>query len=149
MRRKPGDGVGDTAEAVLRSVGLLARKTRQVRIEGDLTVAERTALSRLPLTGPATSAELARAERISPQAMGVTLAALEKRGLIQRGHDPHDGRRVVFSLTGTGQEWLDGSRNTRAEIAAGILADRFTGAEIEQLRAAAPLLERLARDLPS
>jgi DNA-binding MarR family transcriptional regulator len=140
---------GAVAEAVLRGVGLLARKARQVRVEGDLTVAERAALSRLPLTGPATSAELARAERISPQAMGVTLGALEKRGLIERGHDPHDGRRVVFSLTEGGREWLNGSRNARADIAAGVLADWFTGAEIEQLRVATPLLERMAHHLPS
>jgi DNA-binding MarR family transcriptional regulator len=137
------------AESVLKGVGLLARKVRQVRIEGDLTPAERTALSRLSSVGPATSAELARAEQISPQSMGLTLSTLERREMIERSRDPHDGRRVVFSFTQAGRQWLNESRNTRADIVAKTLANRFTDEEIEQLMAAAPLLERLALILPS
>jgi DNA-binding MarR family transcriptional regulator len=132
------------AEAVLNSVGLLARKVRQVRTKGDLTLAERGALARLSRTGPGTSAELAREEQISPQAMGVTLSALENRGLIDRGRDPQDGRRVVFSFTESGRQLFEAHRNTRADIVAAALSDRFTDAEVEQLIAAAQLLERLA-----
>jgi DNA-binding MarR family transcriptional regulator len=137
------------AEAILSNVGLLARKLRQVQIEGDLTLAERAAMSRLAHAGPATSAELARAEQISPQSMGVTLSALERQGLIGRDSDPHDGRRVVFSFTEAGLQWLKDSSNARAEVLAAVLADRFTSTEIELLVLVAPLLERLALSIPS
>ncbi|MGQ4514146.1 MarR family transcriptional regulator [Streptomyces sp. DW26H14] len=133
--------------AILDSVGLLARKARQVHTKGDLTLAERGALSRLSRTGPATSAELARGEQISPQAMGVTLSALEGRALIARSRDPQDGRRVVFSFTEAGDRILKEHRNTRAETVAATLRSRFTDAEIEQLIAAAALLRRLANDM--
>ncbi|HEX3782052.1 MAG TPA: MarR family transcriptional regulator [Pseudonocardiaceae bacterium] len=139
--------VGAAAEAVLDSVGLLARKVRQIRTNGDLTLAERGALSRLSRTGPATSAELAREEQISPQAMGATLSGLEGRGLIRRGRDPQDGRRVVFSFTKAGRILLAGHRNTRAEVVATVLSDGFTNAEVKQLIAAAPLLRRLAEGI--
>ena len=42
----------------------------------ELTLAESSALSRLERGGPATSSDLARLDRISPQSMGVTVAAL-------------------------------------------------------------------------
>ena len=136
------DGV---AEAVLSSVGLLVRRVRQVKTEDDLTLAERAALGRLAThAGPATSAELARAEQISAQSMGVLLAALEDRGLIVRGRDPHDGRRVVYSFTESGLQWRKNNRNARADVLAHALAEHFTSSEVEQLSAAAPLLERLA-----
>jgi DNA-binding MarR family transcriptional regulator len=136
--------LGTAAEAILNGVGILARKLRQVIVEGDPTLAERAALSRLSHLGPATSAELARAEQISPQSMGVTLSALEERGMIGRSRDPRDGRRVVFSFTEAGSHWLKNSRNARADVLAEALASSFTDAEIEQLTAAAPLLQRLA-----
>ena len=107
-------------------------------------MAERAAMSRLSHVGPATSAELARAEQISPQSMGVTLGALEARGLIRRDRDPQDGRRVAFSFTEAGLQLLANSRNARSEILAKALAKSFTKTEIQQLEAAAPLLERLA-----
>ena len=49
---------------------------------------ETSALSRLDRGGPMTSSDLARQDRISPQSMGVTVAALEQRGLIARDRDP-------------------------------------------------------------
>lgn len=131
----------------MAGAGQLVRRLRQVPADDEVTPAERAALSRLLHSGPATSAELARAERISPQSMGVTLAALESRGYFTRGRDPEDGRRVVFSFTDQGRQFVRNSRNARAEVVARALADGFTAAEIDQLRAAAPLLQRLALDI--
>ena len=69
---------------------MLVRKLKQVSAGGDgeLTLPETSALSRLDRGGPATSSELARLERISPQSMGATIAALEQRGLIAREPRP-------------------------------------------------------------
>ncbi|HEX6449319.1 MAG TPA: MarR family transcriptional regulator [Trebonia sp.] len=129
------------------SVGMLIRKLRQVPQRGELTMPESLALSRLYRGGPATSSELARAERISPQSMGTTIAELERRALVTREQDPGDGRRIVLSITEAGRRLVHDRRGMRTEMIARALDSAFSPAEVEQLRAAAPLLERLADKL--
>jgi DNA-binding MarR family transcriptional regulator len=139
------DDPNDVAAALLASVSLLLRRMRHIKVPGALKIQERTALSRLDRGGPATSAELARQEQISPQSMGAILGALEKRGLIERSADPNDGRRIVLSLTRAGRQVVQDKRNEQAERIARALESDFTRAERRQLAAAAPLLERLAQ----
>jgi DNA-binding MarR family transcriptional regulator len=129
------------------AVGLLRRRLRQTPVEGDLTLPETAALARLDRGGPSTASALAREEQISPQSMGTTLAGLERRGLLSRAADPEDGRRVVLSLSDAGRQALRGRRAARTEQLARALAENFTEAELEQLEAAAPLLERLAESV--
>ena len=78
----------EVAAALRVAIGLLVRKLRQAHLPGELTLAETSALRRLDRGGPATSSDLARQDRISPQSMGVTVAALEQRGLIERQPRP-------------------------------------------------------------
>jgi DNA-binding MarR family transcriptional regulator len=139
--------VGQVAAALRVSIGLLLRRLRQVRVEGELTLPESSALVRLDRGGPTTPSELAKLEQISPQSMGATLAALEARGLVGRRPDPRDGRRVVLSVTEAGRAVLLDKRNARAEQLAKALSAGFTPAELRQLMAAAPLLERLAQSI--
>ena len=138
---------GQVAAALRVSIGLLLRRLRQVQVEGELTLPESSALVRLDRGGPATPGELAKLEQISPQSMGATLAALEARGLVERRPDPRDGRRVVLSVTKAGRDVLLDKRNARAEQLARALAAGFTPAELRQLMAAVPLLERLAQTI--
>ena len=86
-------------------------------------------------------------ERISPQSMGATVAALEERGLVARQADPADGRRAILSLTRDGLELLGRRRSARSELLSQALASNFTRAELKQLQAAAPLIERLAESI--
>jgi DNA-binding MarR family transcriptional regulator len=137
----------DVAAALYVSVGLLRRRLRQSRIDGELTLPETSALARLDRGGPATTAALARVEQISPQSMGATLGALEARGLIERRPDPQDGRQTVLSASEAGREILRSRRTARTEQLAQALSAGFTATELEQLMAAAPLLERLAQNL--
>ena len=139
--------VGEVAAALRVSIGLLLRRMRQSRPEGELTLPESSALTRLDRRGPGTASELARLEQISPQSMGATLGALEARGLIERRADPADGRRAVLSVTGAGQQVLTDKRNARTEQLARALSSGFTPAELRQLKTAAPLLERLAQSI--
>jgi DNA-binding MarR family transcriptional regulator len=139
--------VRDVAAALRVSVGLLLRRMRQVRVEGELTVPETSALARLDRNGPATSSALAKLEQISPQSMGATLSTLEARGLVERRPDAQDGRRVVLSVTEAGQQVLGDKRDARTEQLARALSAGFTRHELNQLTAAAPLLERLAQAL--
>ena len=137
----------EVAAALRVAIGLLVRKMRQAQLPEELTLAETWALSRLDRHGPATSSELAKLDRISPQSMGATLAALEQRGLIERRRDPADGRRVVLSITEAGRQLANDRRGARVELLAAALRDGFTAAERGQLVAVAPLLERLAEKL--
>ncbi|CAN5422811.1 MarR family transcriptional regulator [soil metagenome] len=138
--------VDQIAGALFVSVGMVRRRLRQQQVSGDLSFPETAALARLDRCGPATSAELARQEQISPQSMGATLGALQDRGLIARSADPEDGRRVVLTLTDTGRRALRDRRQERVEQLAHGLAG-FTAAELDILQAAAPLIERLAQQL--
>ncbi|MCW2905850.1 MAG: regulatory protein MarR [Actinomycetia bacterium] len=139
--------VTEVAAALRVSIGLLLRRLRQVRPDGELSLPETSALTRLDRSGPATSSALAKEEQISPQSMGATLAALEARGLVARHADPEDGRRAVLSVTGAGQQVLRDKRSARVAQLAQALSGAFTPAELSQLRAAAPLLERLAQSI--
>src|ERR1022692_1611586 len=121
--------VNDVAGALRVSMGLLVRRLRQAKAEGELTPPESSALARLNRGGPATSA---------------TLAGLEARGLAGRGSDPEDGRRVVISLTEAGLQALQDRRNAGTELLAQALSTGFTRSELEQLLAVVPLIERLA-----
>jgi DNA-binding MarR family transcriptional regulator len=140
------DGDTDELATALRvAIGMLVRRLRlQQQAHDDLTLPETTALARLDRGGPATATDLARAEQISPQSMGATVAALAARGLIERRPDPHDGRRSLLSLNAAGRAALGGHRAARTERLARALARDFTPAERAQLAAAAPLIERLA-----
>jgi|SRR5271165_279133 len=147
---EPAEFVRDDSEvaAVLQgAIGLLVRKMRQAHLPGELTLAESSALKRLDKGGPATSSDLAKQDRISPQSMGATLAALEQRGLIERHRDPGDGRRIMLSVSDAGRQMINDRQGARAEHLAAALRAAFTDTEVGQLRAAAPLLERLAEKL--
>ncbi len=141
--------VDEVASDVQAAVRLLVQRLRQTKAgEGDdLTSSETSALARLDRTGPATSADLARLERISPQSIGATLAALETRGLVTRRADPADGRRAILSLTDSGQALLRRRRTARSELLSQALAANFTQTELKQLHLAAPLIERLAENI--
>jgi DNA-binding MarR family transcriptional regulator len=143
----PGPDVSEVAGALRVSVGLLLRRMRQTRDDGELTLPESSALARLDRGGPATASALAKLEQISPQSMGATLGALEAKGLIGRRPDPGDGRRAVLSVTEAGSRLLRDKRNARTEQLAKALSAGFTPAEIRLLAAASPLLERLAESI--
>jgi DNA-binding MarR family transcriptional regulator len=139
--------VEQVAAALRLSIGLLLRRLRQVKAEGELTLPESSALARLDSGGSTSSAALARLEQISPQSMGATLGGLEARGMIERAPDPEDGRRVFLSVTEAGRQALRDRRNAAVEHLAQALATGFSPAELNQLMAVVPLLERLAQSI--
>jgi DNA-binding MarR family transcriptional regulator len=138
--------VDDLAAELFDGISLVLRRIQQLQAPGALTLPERAALARLG-RAPATSAELARAEQITPQAMGNTLSGLESRGFVERSADPHDGRRIIMSLSDAGRDVLRHKRDTRTKQVAAALDAGFTAAELDSLRAAVPLLSRLAEHL--
>ena len=63
---------------------------------------QKAVLSRLEKHGPATAADLARAEGVKPQSMGTALGLLEKMGLVERKAHPTDGRQINIKMTARG-----------------------------------------------
>jgi DNA-binding MarR family transcriptional regulator len=137
----------EVASALMLNVGLFVRRLRQSRWTAELTTPEQSTLSRLERGGPASASDLARAEQVTPQAVGPLVAGLEERGLVMRCSDPQDGRRVLLSVTESGLEALRDKRSARVERMANVLAEDFSRAELETLHAAAQLIERLGEKL--
>ncbi len=134
------------AAEIRGTLAVLYRRIKQTKQIGDLTMSESSALSRLQHGGPATAATLAKLEQISPQSIGVTVASLESKGLIQRSSDPADGRRVILSLTSAGDATVEARRSARDQqftLALGALSAE----ERAQLLQVMPVLERLVEEL--
>jgi DNA-binding MarR family transcriptional regulator len=129
------------------ALGRIVRRLRQAHEPGELTLSEVSALSRLDRDGPATPGALAAGERVRPQAMGTTLAALEQRGLVARMPDPDDGRRVSMSITEGGRQILLDRRSASVSRLGRALTEGFTPEERRRLIEVIPLLERLADGL--
>jgi DNA-binding MarR family transcriptional regulator len=137
-------GVRETANRLWVAIGAIKRRIREASAEGELTNPQLTALSRLDRLGPMTTAGLARREQISPQAMGATIAGLEKLGLVARSADDADGRLSILGLTPEGLAAVHSGRNAVVDRIVAVLGESFTDAEIDAIAVAAPLIERLA-----
>ena len=86
------------------ALGLLVRRVRADRPPElqEFSWTQQEVLRRLEKHGPATSADLARAEGVKPQSMSTALGLLEKMGLVEREAHPTDGRQINIKLTARG-----------------------------------------------
>lgn len=137
-------GARETASRLRVAVGAFKRRIREASAAGELSIPQVTALSRLDRLGPMTTAGLARREQISPQAMGATIAGLEKLGLVARSADATDGRLSILSLTPEGLAAVRSGRDAVVDRIVAVLDESFTDEDTRTLAAAAPLIERLA-----
>ena len=146
---QPDPEIEKVAGALRVSIGLLVRRPRQAQADGELTLPETSALARLDRGGPITATALAKLEQISPQSMGATLGALEARGLVERRPDPDDGRRALISPSTEPGCSSCATAATRGPTSSreAPLERASRRAELKQLMAAAPLIERLAQSI--
>jgi DNA-binding MarR family transcriptional regulator len=126
-------------------IGLLIRKMRAAAHSHELTLTESAVLGRLTRDGPATTAALARAEGISPQSMGATLASLEGMGLVARRPHPTDGRQVLIHITDRGdtlrRSVVEAKRNWLTQAIA-----RLDDRDRETLFEASKIMRKLAEN---
>ncbi|HMA46390.1 MAG TPA: MarR family transcriptional regulator, partial [Frankiaceae bacterium] len=87
--------------------------------------------------------ELAAYERVRPPSMTRVVAHLAEAGLVARTPHPDDGRQVLAGVTDAGRRLLATDRRRRDEWLAARLRE-LRPAELEVLRRAAPVLEKLA-----
>lgn len=125
--------------------GRLRRTLKEVAATDDLTASQASVLARLVKDGPSSASVLAGAERVRPQSMATTLAALEQRRLIARTPDPEDGRRQVIMLTATGRDRAEGARASREEWLTRALQERYSERERATIVEALGLLDRLVQ----
>ncbi|HEX3812789.1 MAG TPA: MarR family transcriptional regulator [Mycobacteriales bacterium] len=132
-----------TAQTLRVFFGRLRRQLQDASAVGELTSAQASALARLAIHEPSSTSTLAGAERVRPQSMAATVAALEKQGLVRREDDPADGRRQLIFLTPAGRAYGHGARASRQEWLARTLAERLTDAELAVVDEAMVLLDRI------
>ena len=126
-----------------QAVGLLVRRLRAATASQELSLTESAVMGRLKKHGPATTADLARAESMRPQSMGTTIAALEERGLVERKPHPTDGRQMNIDLTAQGTAMRNSVTDAKVTWLAQAIA-RLDKQEQATLFAAGEIIRRLA-----
>jgi DNA-binding MarR family transcriptional regulator len=131
----------------------VSRLARRLKVEQRLGVAgsdpvlsdiQLAALSALERHQAMTPGELADYEKVQPPSMTRVIAVLEERSLVQRTAHPTDRRQVILTVTAEGRALVHRVRRRKEAWLAQRL-DELSEAEVEVLRAAAPILERLSQ----
>jgi DNA-binding MarR family transcriptional regulator len=139
MSRKTTNG--DVADLV-HAIGLLVRRVRAAAGAHELSWSEAIVMGRLAREGPATTADLARAEGVKPQSMGATVAALEDMGLVERKPHSTDGRQMNIALTAKGAAVRKSAKDAKVAWLAQAIA-QFDERDRETLFAAGEIIKRL------
>jgi DNA-binding MarR family transcriptional regulator len=131
------------AEHLQMVVAALVRRQRSVSPARELTLSQVSILKRLDREGPATVADLARAEKIRHQSVAATVAVLVERGWVRRVTDESDLRRRLLTITDEGLRILAERREAGHEHLADLLAERFTADERTHIARSVVLFQRL------
>ena len=126
-----------------QAIGLLVRRVRAASASHELSWTESLVMARLAKDGPATTADLARAEGMKPQSMGTTVAALEEIGIVERKPHPTDGRQVNIELTAKGAVMRKSAKDAKRTWLAQAIA-QLDEQERETLFKAGEIIKRLA-----
>lgn len=135
---------GDDLSSALRVV--VARLGRRLRVERPAEVLPAgmvAVLGTLRGSGPVRISALAETENVRPPSMTRTVSCLQDQGLVARTANPDDGRQVLVSITERGTTALEEDRRRRQAWFDDHLR-ALTPAERETLRAALPVLQRIA-----
>ena len=133
----------EIVEQLMDLVVGLKRRARADYAGQTLPYPQHAVLKRLEKGGPATTADLARAELITPQATGGLVATLEEAGYVVRRDDAADARRRLVTLTAAGRKVLAANRAARHRWIASLVAEQFDADEQRTLAAALGLLGKL------
>lgn len=131
------------ASSLRIAVGRLNRRIRNQREDDALTLNQLSALGILERKGPLPVGELAACERIRPPSMTRIVSGLEELGLAVREPDLDDRRVINVRITEAGKARTAADRKRRDAWLTHRLRE-LSPDERERLRAALPVLEKLA-----
>jgi DNA-binding MarR family transcriptional regulator len=134
---------GLASELRLSVMRLRRRLAAEREPDNELSTGAVAVLGVLFRNGERTLGELAAHERVQPPSMTRTVNCLEQEGYVTRRPHDSDRRQVLVELSKKGRETLLADRRKRDAWLAQRLKD-LTPDEREILRAATPILERLA-----
>jgi DNA-binding MarR family transcriptional regulator len=89
-------------------------------------------------------ARAVRRENMVGDAVRLAGGSLERRGLVARGAEPADGRKLMIEVTSSGRRVVSDLMGIRHEWLAGVIERDLTRAEQELLAIAAELMQRMA-----
>jgi len=128
---------------LVQAIGLLVRRLRAASASHELSWTESVVIARLARDGPATTADLARAEAMKPQSMGTTIAALEEMGIAERKPHPTDRRQAIIELTAKGAAMRKSVKDAKRTWLAQAIA-QLDERDRETLFKAGEIIKRLA-----
>ncbi|MGZ3446305.1 MAG: MarR family transcriptional regulator [Nocardioides sp.] len=135
---------GLASELRLSVMRLRRRLANERHPDNELSLNQMAVLGALYRAGDLTVGELATRERVQPPSMTRTVNCLESSGYVARRPHDTDGRQVVVTLTDSGRETVLADRERR-DLWLSLRLQDLTPEERSVLRAAAPILERLAQ----
>ncbi|RKR76248.1 MarR family winged helix-turn-helix transcriptional regulator [Frondihabitans australicus] len=130
----------DVRQGVLR----LSRRLRQQKADTHVSDAQGAALGYIVANEPLSIGELSEHEGVTPPSMNRTVNALVELGLVERGTDDADRRKVVLRATQAGASFILETRRRRDEWLVPRLA-KLTPDERKTLADATRILRELAR----
>ncbi|AKD99178.1 MarR family winged helix-turn-helix transcriptional regulator [Rhodococcus erythropolis] len=136
----------DEIDVLWDDLGAFVRRLRTKRHDHKLTPSQIQALGHLDRQGPLTAKELAKFERVTPQSIAKTVAALEEQGMVTRRADPSDGRAALVTMTELGTSTLHEDRTKRTQWLAEVIDAECTEAERDLLLIAGRILRTLGQD---
>jgi DNA-binding MarR family transcriptional regulator len=130
------------------AIGRVARRLRRNYVDAGegLSFLELAMLQRLDRDGPTSPGTLAGDEGVTSAAVAATLKALERHGMVTRRRSTQDARRIVVTISATGQRTLH--QRDSASVARIVAAlQQLTASDRRRLAAVIPTLEKVAEAL--
>lgn len=136
----------EAASELALALSLMVRRLRSAAPSEshELSWTQKAVMVRLDTEGPATIAELARAEGVKPQSMGATVATLEVMGIVERRPHPTDGRQMNIALTAKGASMRKDAHAAKQTWLAQAIA-KLDVTDQKNLPAVTALIQRLGK----
>lgn len=139
--RLTSSDVDSLAEDLRRVIGHFVRAVRAQA--GTPSEAHGETLAFLERAGPVSIATLAEGRGVKHQSMRLVTSRLASDGLIELLSDPNDRRGYLVNITKKGVAENAAARRARAKWIAQALSTTMTSSDIDHLKAAVPLLQKI------
>jgi DNA-binding MarR family transcriptional regulator len=139
------DEQAEVAVGLRMAIAALSRRLRQT-LDGGLSPSASLMLATIQSHGPLTPSALAQTSRMARPTASRLIAKLHRAGFIVMEPDPSDRRSYEVRVSERGSTLLE-DRRARKTASLALALGRLTPQELETLRRATALLERLVDDV--